>query len=219
MSATANNALNLTQNLQIDKAKIELDIKYYKSLITFVEENLNDEDFMIPTAIGVNNPLINENIRELTRLYTEKSEKKFYLTSNNQEMTMLNEQIQESTQALLANLRSAIQSSEFRLQGLMAQLSNYNGVISGLPTSEKQLLGIERQSTLYENLFNYLSQELAKTGIARAESNSDTRVLDEARLVGLVSPKKLLILALAIAFGLIIPAWLDYIFFTKRHYL
>ena len=55
------------------------------------------------------------------------------------------------------------------LGNLDNQILHYEGTISQLPSSEKQLLNYQRKSNLYENLFNYLSQELAKTGIARAE--------------------------------------------------
>jgi capsular exopolysaccharide synthesis family protein len=211
LGATAINALDQTQNLQIEQAKKEIDIKYYNSLIESVESNLGNEDFVLPTTMGIDDPLINENILELKRLYSEKSKKKFYLTSNNQEMDILKNQIRESKESLLNNLKSANNSTKFALRGLRGQLSSFNGLISSLPTREKQLLGIQRQSTLYENLFNYLSQELAKTGIARAESTSDTRVLDEARMVGdtPVAPQKKLLLVLAITLGALIPfAWM-----------
>lgn len=207
LGATAINALDLTQNLQVDKAKIELDIKYNTSLIDYVENNRNSEDFVIPNAASINDPLINENIIELKRLHAEKAKKKFYLTSNNQEMSILDSQIKKSTQILLNDLQNSNQSSQFALEGVSSQLSDYNGLISSLPTREKQLLGIQRQSTLYENLFNYLSQELAKTGIARAESTSDSRVLDKARMIGdgPIAPQKMLLILLAIILGTIVP--------------
>lgn len=207
LGSTASNALGLTQNLSVDKAKLELEIKYYKSLIKYVENNRNSDDFVIPTSMGIQDPLINDNITELTRLHRLRSKKKFFITSSSREMQIINEQIKESTGLLMNNLRTSIKSSEFALKGVRSQLSDYNGVISGLPTKEKQLLNIERQSNLYENLFNYLSQELAKTGIARAENASDTRVLDEARMVGNgpVAPQKMLLLVLAGILGTLVP--------------
>ena len=211
LGATARNALGQTSNLQVEKAKIEQDIEYYHSLIENVKDNRNGEDFVIPTAVGIEDPLINENIIELKRLYEERSKKKFYVTSTNQEMTILNSQIRESTDLLLNNLINAIKSSEFKLQRVTSRLSNYSGVISSLPMRENQLLGLERQSTLYGNLFNYLSQELAKAGIARAERTSYTRVLDKARMVGggPVAPQKMMLLVLALILGTIIPlAWI-----------
>ena len=211
LGATAINALDQSQNLQMERAKIAMDLEFNKSLIDYVENNKNSDDFAIPTSTGINDPQLNDNITELKRLYAERSRKKFFVTENNQEMSILNSQISETTEALLNDLKNANKSSEFALQGLNQQIGRYNGVISSLPTREKQLLNIQRQSNLYENLFNYLSQELAKTGIARAESISDTRVLDEARMVGdrPVAPQKTLILLLALILGIIFPlAWM-----------
>ncbi|SDD92331.1 capsular exopolysaccharide family [Pricia antarctica] len=211
LGATATNAMSQTSNLLSEKSKIELDINYYNSLIKEIQANRNSEDFVMATAVGIEDPLINENILELKRLYTERSRKKFFVTSSNQEMSILNKQINESTELLLNNLRNAIKSSEYALQRANSRLSNFSGVMSSLPTRENQLLNIQRQSTLYENMFNYLSQELAKAGIARSESTSDTRVLDEARMMGKepIAPQKMLLIALAMTFGILVPlAWI-----------
>lgn len=207
LGVTATNALRQTSNLQVDRGKIQLEINYYQSLIQSVENNRNSEDFEIPTAVGIEDPLINANIIELKQLYAARSKKRFFVTSNNEEMSILNEQIRSSSELLLNNLRNAIKSSEYELQRISSQLKNYDGVISSLPTRENELLTIERKSLLYENLFKYLSQELAKAGIARAESTSDTRVLDKARLVGNgpISPNQKLILALGFLVGAFIP--------------
>ncbi len=217
LGATAKNALNQTQDFQVEKGKIELDIKYYNSLIQNVQKNRNSDDFVIPTALGIDNPLINANIKELTDLYALKSKKKFFVTDNNQEMAILNRQIEGATDLLVNNLRNAIRSSRLTLGRINSQLSNFNGVISSLPTRENELLSIERKSKLYENLFNYLSQELAKTGIARAESTSDTRVLDKARMVGSgpIAPQKTLLLLLATMLGFLIPLTKT-VFFTDN---
>jgi capsular exopolysaccharide synthesis family protein len=207
LSKSATNALESTQDLQAARAKINLDIKYYTSLENEIEANRNRNDFVIPTAMGINNSLINENIIALNSLYAERTKKKYYVTENNEEMTILNEQINAATEKLLANLRNAIRSSILEARGLSASLYNYDQELNTLPTREKQLLSIERQSTLYENLFNYLNQELAKTGIARAESTSDTHVLDQARQEGdgPVAPQILFLLVLAVILGILFP--------------
>ena len=43
LSATANNALGRSSSLQMDRAKIELNINYYKSLIQSVQDNRRSE--------------------------------------------------------------------------------------------------------------------------------------------------------------------------------
>ncbi|MDH3697405.1 MAG: AAA family ATPase [Flavobacteriaceae bacterium] len=211
LSATASNALNRTQRLQTSRSKIQLDIKYYNSMIELIENNRHRDDFILSTSTGITDPQINQNILKLQDLYAERSRKKFFVTSNNEEMNLLNEQIRRATDLLLGNLNNAVQNSNMLLGGVQSQLANYDGVIDALPTSEKQLLAMQRQATLYENLFNYLSQELAKTGIAKSENTSDIQILDQARMVGNspISPKKELLTVLALMLGALVPTvWL-----------
>lgn len=211
LGATATNALDKTQRLQTSRAKIQLDIRYYSSMIDLIENNRHREDFILPTSTGITDPLINQNIIDLQTLYAERSRKKFFVTNNNAEMNILNEQIRRATDLLLGNLNNAVQNSSMLLGGVRSQIANYDGVIDALPTREKQLLAMQRQATLYENLFNYLSQELAKTGIAKSENTTDTQILDQARMVGdkPVAPQKMLIMSLALILGAMVPtAWL-----------
>lgn len=211
LSVTGSNALGQTSSLQMDKAKIELNRKYYYSLISKVQSAKGNDEFNLPTSIGIDDPLINANINELKNLYAEKSKKKFFVTDDNEQISILNDQITQSTDLLLTNLRNAIRTTDYSLQKINSQLSGFSGVINSLPTQENELLTIERQSSLYENLFNYLSQELAKNDIAGAENTSDTKVLDAARMVGSgpVAPQKKLILLLGFMVGTIIPlAWI-----------
>jgi capsular exopolysaccharide synthesis family protein len=217
LGVTATNALEQTSNLQVNRSKLNLNINYYKTLIENVESNRNSENFEIPTAVGITDPLINENIIELKRLYSVRAKKKFYVTSNNEEMSIINNQIEASTDLLLNNLRNSIKSSEYKLSTVTSQISNYDGVINSLPTRENELLNIQRQSTLYENLYKYLSEELAKTGIARAEDTSDTRILDTARMAGSgpISPQKNLLLLLGFIIGVLIP-FLWIVFFSAK---
>lgn len=216
LSTSATNALDQTQEFQVEKAKVQLDIKYYNSLIQDIENNRANQDYIVPSATGIEDPLITENMKELQRLYSERSKKKFFVTSDNQEMRILNRQVAEATDLLLDNLRNAVRSARFDMQRVNSQLSRFDDEISSLPTRENQLMTIKRKSALYENLFNYLSQELAKTGIARAERTSDTRVLDEARMVGdgPVAPQKPLLMVLATTLGLLLPlGWM--VFFAS----
>ena len=207
LGATASNALTQTQTLQVDRAKLQLNIRYYNTLINYIRNNRNSDEFVIPTAMGITDPLINQSLLELRQLYAERSKKKFFVTDNNEEMNIINGQINDAIETLLGNLRSGIRSARMALGSVSSQINTYTGVIDTLPSREKQLLSIQRQSTLYANLFSYLSQELAKTGIARAESISDTTVLDEPRMIGdgPVSPQKKLLMTLALVMGILVP--------------
>jgi len=207
LTQTATNALNQVQNLQSSKAQLDLKAKYYNSLLQYLSDSNSIDQIIAPSAAGIDDPLLNENLLELKRLYAERSRLNYFKGAKSYDLEIINQQIRSTTRSLRENLRNLISSSQLAVNNLDNQISGYEGTISQLPNSEKQLLNYQRKSNLYENLFNYLSQELAKTGIARAEDIPDTRILDAPRMVGNgpVAPQKGMLITLGFLIGLILP--------------
>jgi tyrosine-protein kinase Etk/Wzc len=207
LTQTTTNALSQVQQLQTEKAQIELKIKYYNSQLQNLSDSTALDKIIAPSVVGINDPILTQDLLELKRLYSEKARIGVVQTSQSYEMGIVNNQIKNTTASLQENLKNLIQSSQLALSNINYRIAETQGRISQLPSNENRLLSYERKRTLYENLFNYLSQELAKTGIARAEDIPDIKILDEPRLVGSgpVAPQKKLILALGFLIGLIIP--------------
>ena len=207
LTQTATNALNQVQGLQSTKAQLELKVKYYNSLLQYLSDTSSIDKIIAPSVAGIDDPLLNDNLLELKRLYAERSRLKYFKGDKSYDLEIITQQIKATTRSLRENLRNLINSSMLALNNLDGQITTYEGTISQLPSNEKQLLNYQRKSNLYENLFNYLSQELAKTGIARAEDIPDTKVLDAPRMVGdgPVEPQQGMLLILGFLIGLILP--------------
>ncbi|MCB0584223.1 MAG: AAA family ATPase [Phaeodactylibacter sp.] len=207
LTQTATNALNQVQDLQSTKAQLELKVKYYNSLLQYLSDTSSIDKIIAPSVAGIDDPLLNENLLELKRLYSERSRLKYFKGEKSYDLEIIEQQIKATTRSLRENLKNLINSSMLGLNNLDNQILSYEGTISQLPSNEKQLLNYQRKSNLYENLFNYLSQELAKTGIARAEDIPDTKVLDTPRMVGdgPVEPQKGMLMILGFLIGLILP--------------
>lgn len=211
LSQSASIALNQVQNLKSRQSQIELNIKYYESQLSNLQDSASVDNIIAPSVAGIDDPLLNENLLELKRLYSERNRLSFIKGSESLDLVLVSEQIQNSTNSVKGNLSNMIQSSGLALDEVNSQIGNQEGIINRLPGNEKKLLNFQRTGALYENLYNYLSQELAKTGIAKAEDTPDTKVLDEARRLGSkpISPQKSLILAFAFIVGLALPlAWI-----------
>ena len=207
LTQTATNALNQVQGLQSTKAQLELKVKYYSSLLQYLSDTSSIDKIIAPSVAGIEDPILNDNLLELKRLYAERSRLKYFKGDKSYDLEIISQQISATTRSLRENLKNLINSSMLALSNLDNQILTYEGTISQLPSSEKQLLNYQRKTNLYENLFNYLSQELAKTGIARAEDIPDTKVLDTPRMVGNgpVEPKKGMLVILGFLIGLILP--------------
>lgn len=207
LSQTASIALNQVQNLQSRQSQINTNLRYFQSQLDNLGDSSAAEMIIAPSVVGINDPILNENLLELKRLYSERNRLKFIKGSQSLDLELMDQQIKNSTSLVRENLRNLIQSYRLSLQEVESQIANQEGVISQLPGNEKKLLNFQRTGDLYENLYNYLSQELAKTGIAKSEDTPDTKIIDEARMMGSgpVAPQKKLILAIGFVMGLILP--------------
>ncbi len=116
--------------------------------------------------------------------------------------------ITDTKNSLRENLSNLIASTKMTRRAYAGRQEKLEKTIDMLPTREKNLLNYQRTTKLYENLYNYLSQELAKTGIAQAEQQPDINVVNEARMIGseAKAPQKELILLLSALLGLLLPS-------------
>jgi tyrosine-protein kinase Etk/Wzc len=77
--------------------------------------------------------------------------------------------------------------------------------INRLPSTEKTFVTIQRQFDLNNTIYTYLLEKRAESGIARASTLPDNRIIDSPQLKGLVKPKTRKNLMIALVLGLLIP--------------
>jgi len=207
LTRSASNALDQLQTLETDRGQISLNIKYYRSLLQYVEDNDAIDKIVTPSVAGINDPMLSDNLLELKRLHSEKTRLEFYKGTKSYDLVLIGEQITNTTKALKENLRNLISAADLQFRDRNQRIAKYESTISQLPVNEKKLLNYQRESTLYGNMYNYLNQELAKTGIARAEDTSDAKVIDKPRQLGdgPVAPQTMVIMMLATIIGFLIP--------------
>ncbi len=207
LTHTASRTLDQIQDLQSAQAQTELNIRYYESLLTYLTDVEGVNKIIAPSVVGIEDALLNETLLELKRLKGEETRMELLQGSKSYDLEILQQQIDNTTESLRENISNLIGSSNLTLNDLNNRIARLELTMNRLPRSEKELVNFQRRSNLYENLYNYLSQELAKTGIARAEDVPDTRILDAPRMTGTgpVTPKKKMILALGFLIGLFVP--------------
>ncbi|MBI5916148.1 MAG: AAA family ATPase [Bacteroidetes bacterium] len=207
LSLSASTTIDQLNILESERAQIELNVKYYTSLVGYLNSNSGIEKIIAPSVVGIDDPLLNENLVELRRLHNKKTHLSSYKGEKSLDLKVINEEIAETTNSLRENIKNLLESSKIALQDKNKRIGGLEGKLNQLPTSQKRQLSFERKTTLYDNLSRYLSQELAKASIAKAEDIADTKLLDAPRMVGdgPISPQKGLILLLAFIVGLIIP--------------
>ncbi|MBK8505601.1 MAG: hypothetical protein IPL46_27410 [Saprospiraceae bacterium] len=208
LTQTGANALSEYQDLESKEAQSEMNLKYYRSLLDYVRDTSGQSQVVAPSLVGINDALLSENIMELKRLNSELSRIQFLQGDKSPDAGVVLHQIENTRSSLEENLRSLIASTSLSINNLNSRRSSIEKTINMLPTREKNLINYQRKTKLFENLYNYLSQELAKTNIAQAEELPDIKVINEARMLGdrPKAPQKELALIVAILLGLLLPS-------------
>ncbi|MEZ4826793.1 MAG: polysaccharide biosynthesis tyrosine autokinase [Bacteroidia bacterium] len=208
LNLTASNAVAKLQTLETDRAALSVRINYLQDLQRGLELESNIQTIVAPSQLGIGDQILNDLVLELKRLNNEKIARSLGgANSANIELKILNEQIANNVNNLRENVRGIIKSTEYSLNDVNRRIAEAQAVVSRLPRDERNLIKVTRKFTFNETLYNYLLQRRAEAGIAQAANTSDSKILDEARMVGSgpVAPNIPFILVGCIVLGLLIP--------------
>ncbi len=199
------NKLNKLQTLETEKGQIELNVKSYNSVLQYLRDTSSVDK--APSLVGINDPLLNENLLELKHLSSEIAKEKYTAGRKSLTLERLIVEMNQSRKSLDENLRNLLKSAELNLEEKDKKIAELEADINTLPGIEKTQINLDRKITLLDNMTTYLSEELEKVGLAKSADIYNTRVLDESRMKGdsPVSPQKPMIMALAGLIGLILP--------------
>lgn len=203
------------EELEREKAVIELNNKYYLSLKSYLLKNDDIKNIVAPSAMGINDPLLNTLINELSKLYSEIE----VITINTKEKhpayQSLLTKIKNTKLKLLENIENIINSSEISLNDINDRILNYDEIINNLPKNERLLVNIQRKYNINESTYNFLLEKRAEAAIAKAGNVADHQIVDKARLDSRepIYPKTKIVFAFALFIAFILP--LSYVILTN----
>lgn len=100
----------------------------------------------------------------------------------------------------------ARKSADIQRQGIQSQYAKYQGRVSAAPIQERVLAQIGRQQDVKSAVYLMLLQKREENSIALAATADKGKLLDEPIVEGRVSPKPLVIMALAFLLGILLPS-------------
>jgi tyrosine-protein kinase Etk/Wzc len=193
--------------------------KYYLYLEGYIKRSQETETVVAPSAMGIDDPLLNGFIKQLNELISEKSSQTS-IRQNSQHPTILqlNAQIAVVKNSLKESISNIIRQSDQELEGLDRRISSYNVQIRRLPATERNFINFERKYKIDSETYTFLLQKLAEAQIAKASSVPDSQVIEEPGLSSMVQPQKRRVYAIALMLGLIFPAAIIFLrdFFNNK---
>ena len=200
--------LNQREDLEDDRDNISRQLNILQQMKAYFDaaEEEDASSLVVPSSLGIEDPLLNSLIQELIRLNSERDP----LIQNNQlnspRLAILNANIENLMNSISENIIFRINATTSELQGINKRITELNTDFATLPQTQRRLLGIERQFNLTQDVYTSLMEKRIQAQIARSSTLPDCEVIEPADYLAVKSPNKIISLGIALFLGLIIPS-------------
>lgn len=203
--------LESIKDLDAQKAINSARLTLIRQLKTYVSSNEDLRD-LAPAALDIDDPLLVKLINKLSELQSQREIIINQSTVINPTLVPINAEIELTRNSLLENIRNIESSLERKQEEIEESLKRYQNRITNIPTTERELMEIERRFRIQESLYIFLLEKRAELSISLAATESDTRVVDSARVLpGPIAPVPQRAYSIAILLGILVPMLLIFL--------
>ena len=197
------------QALEKERAEITVNVKIYKRLQDYIKSQIDDpENLAAPSTMGINDPLLNQLVRDLVTLSQTKATQLLTQTEQHPQIVKLNEQIVTTKKTLLETINNLVINAEMSLDEINKRISKAVSETKVLPEKQQQLINYQRNFNFNDETYKYLMQRRAEAQILKASNTPDNEILDVAKIERTfrISPRTSMNYLIALILGLLIPA-------------
>lgn len=180
--------------------------QYYDYLSRYISQADINAGVVAPAVMGVENPLLNNLVKELSTKLTMKKSLALTTTTKSIQNQKIIAEINSLKSQIEENLRSLKKVSSITSNEIDRQLNIFQSQLNKLPSTQRNMINIERQFKFNDDIYTFLYQKRAEAEIARNSALPDHKIIDNARVAIKVYPKTSLNLMIAILLGLLCPA-------------
>lgn len=176
-------------DIETQLANENLKKRYYQSLKDYlVRENYND--IVVPSGLGIDDPYLNGLIENLLAVQVERSRLRATQTDISPAVREANKKLADLNNSISEILSNVDRNNAMVIADLENRKEKIESSFKSLPQAEQNLIRIQRQTTLTENIYNYLSERRAESAISKASNTPSNKIIEYAKAGALqVSPK------------------------------
>lgn len=185
---------NQLVDLDAQKRKHELMIESVDNLRNYVL-NIGDAELLPPSFyILSDDGFLKKTLGELYDMQMSLNRLKYVVEPENPTVQELKQTIQLTRANLLIYLKNTRQAITEKIGDLDKQSGEYMQLIRAVPENQRDVEAFQRKVSVNEKLYQFLLEKRASTVIARAGILPKTKVIETARVTGIVRPDKTKIL-------------------------
>jgi len=197
----------IQQTGSFDQKRLEIESQL--AIVSDIDDYMHKKDNkyqLLPASTGIQTAGLSELITNYNRLLTERNRLSRIASSSNQAMIDLTNQIESMFSTVQASVRNEKNNLQIILRDLLSKNQETAAHIRAIPRQERQYNEIKRQQGVKEGLFLYMLQKKEEKYMNMSIVEPIAKMIDNANSSETpVSPRKSIILAIALFIGLIIP--------------
>lgn len=205
LSNESNTVFGQLTQIETQLANENLKRRYYQSLKDYlVRENYNE--IMVPSGLGIEDPYLNGLIENLLSIQVERSRLLATQTELSPAVREANKKLTDLNRSIREILENVDLNNSMTIADLEKRKAEIESSFRSLPVAEQNLIRIQRQATLNESIYNFLSEKRAEAAITKASNRPNNKIIEYAKsLGGQISPKPLRNYLMALLLGLFTP--------------
>ena len=221
LSSQANYLFESYSTLDLQEAQMKSQLEQY-DLIKQKLDKSTSFDINIPALFGESDPVITQNLQELSTIHSRKNQLSQSLSQDNPVIIDLNNQIYYSTNKLSDIINTSITTLKLKIENQNKQKEKLKEKFNNLPFAEQAVLNVKRKHNLIESNYNYLMKKQTEAQILIAANVSDIKIIEPARSESYsrLAPRRSMNYLVGILLGIIVPiayVLLENFFHSKVH--
>jgi len=161
---------------------------------------------LAPSSLGLNDPVLNNLIQELTALNSEKQRIISQDQLRNPRLVTLDISIENLKNVIAGNITFSLSTAKSEQAELNNRIEALNREFSQLPATQRELLGVERRFNLNDATYTSMLERRIHAQIIKASTLPDAKIVEYPGPRGVTWPKGTLLYGMSVILGLVIPS-------------
>lgn len=183
------------------------------AMAQYMKDELAKEDItqVLPSNLGVGSQSLQSQLTTYNNMVLERERLLTNSSENNPIVRDLTKSLEATQKAIVKSVDNLVSQYTGEIKALQGKETANTGKIAQAPGQAKYLLSVERQQKVKESLYLYLLQKREENEISMTFTAYNTRVIAEPDgSAHPVSPRSKMVLLIAFALGLAVPAGVIY---------
>lgn len=187
-----------------EEKRLALHLKesYLNYLEKYIKRNLNKDQIMTPSSLGIVDPILVELLNQFNAAQIKLSQ----TTPQNPFYEKYSDELTRIRSAMEDALKNVQAGFEIEKQDINNQSQKATTQLESLPEIENKMRNFERQYKMNDAYYTYLLQKRAEVQIQQASNVPDNTILERARMISVTNGgEKSRSLMMAVVIGLLLP--------------